>query len=116
MTWFQDFERHTIALDGVQVCFRTGGKKGAPALVLLHGAPQTHVMWHRVAQALKNDYQLVLPDLRGYGDSSHAKGEADHSTYSKRAMAKDIAGLMSHLGHEQFHISGHDRGGRVTHR
>ena len=116
MTWFQGFERHTIALDGVQVCFRTGGKKGAPALVLLHGAPQTHVMWHRVAQALQNDYQLVLPDLRGYGDSSHAKGEADHSTYSKRAMAKDIAGLMTHLGHEQFHICGHDRGGRVTHR
>ena len=73
-------------------------------------------MWHRVAQALQNDYQLVLPDLRGYGDSSHAKGETDHSTYSKRAMAKDIAGLMTHLGHAQFHICGHDRGGRVTHR
>jgi haloacetate dehalogenase len=73
-------------------------------------------MWHRVAQQLQNDYWLVMPDLRGYGDASHALGLPDHSNYSKRAMAQDLAALMSHLGLERFHVCGHDRGGRVTHR
>jgi haloacetate dehalogenase len=73
-------------------------------------------MWHRVAQLLQNDYWLVMPDLRGYGDASHALGLPDHSNYSKRAMAQDLAALMTHLGLERFHVCGHDRGGRVTHR
>jgi haloacetate dehalogenase len=89
---------------------------GQAVLVLLHGFPQTHVMWHRVAQALKNDYRLVLPDLRGYGDSSHVPGLPDHSNYSKRAMAQDVVGLLDQLNVDDFFLCGHDRGGRVAHR
>jgi haloacetate dehalogenase len=73
-------------------------------------------MWHRVAQSLKTEYRLVLPDLRGYGDSSHSPGLADHSNYSKRAMAQDVAGLLDQLSVDQFFLCGHDRGGRVAHR
>jgi haloacetate dehalogenase len=73
-------------------------------------------MWHRVAQALKNDYRLVLPDLRGYGDSSHVPGLPDHSNYSKRAMAQDVLGLLDQLNVDDFFLCGHDRGGRVAHR
>jgi haloacetate dehalogenase len=73
-------------------------------------------MWHRVAQALKNNYRLVLPDLRGYGDSSHLPGLPDHSNYSKRAMAQDVVGLLDQLNVDQFFLCGHDRGGRVAHR
>ncbi|MCI5070499.1 MAG: alpha/beta hydrolase [Acidovorax sp.] len=85
-------------------------------MLLLHGFPQTHVMWHRVAQQLQHDYRLVMPDLRGYGDSSHAPGLPDHSNYSKRAMAQDMAEVMTALGHDRFYLCGHDRGGRVAHR
>jgi haloacetate dehalogenase len=84
--------------------------------VLLHGYPQTHAVWHKVAPQLARDYAVVCPDLRGYGDSSKPKGLADHSNYSKRAMAQDIVELMRALGHESFHVVGHDRGGRVGHR
>ncbi len=116
MSWFENFDHHRIDLNGVEVRYRTGGNPQGLPLLLVHGAPQTHVMWHRVAQQLQNDYWLVLPDLRGYGDSSHALGEVDHGNYSKRAMAQDLVALMSHLGIERFHVCGHDRGGRVTHR
>jgi len=73
-------------------------------------------MWHRVAQQLHNDYYLVMPDLRGYGDSSHASGLADHSNYSKRAMAADVVAVVDALGLDGFFLCGHDRGGRVAHR
>jgi haloacetate dehalogenase len=85
-------------------------------LLLLHGFPQTHVMWHRVAQRLHNDFYLVMPDLRGYGDSSKPPGLSDHSNYSKRVMATDMVAVMDALGIASFGVCGHDRGGRVAHR
>jgi haloacetate dehalogenase len=93
-----------------------GGKPGAPALLLLHGFPETHAMWRRVAQQLAPHFQLVCPDLRGYGDSAKPAGEPDHANYSKRAMAADVLGLMQQLGHSRFRVCGHDRGARVAHR
>ncbi len=85
-------------------------------MLLLHGYPQTHAMWHKVAPELARGYSVVCPDLRGYGDSSKPKGLPDHSNYSKRAMANDMVEVMRALGHERFHVVGHDRGGRVAHR
>lgn len=87
-----------------------------PVLVLQHGFPQTHAMWRRVAQALNPHFRLVLPDLRGYGDSSRLPGQPDHAQASKRAMAQDLAALMDTLGVERFLLCGHDRGGRMAHR
>ena len=115
-SWFDGFAAQHITTSGARIFVRTGGTVGAPPLLLLHGFPQTHAMWHRVAQQLARDYFLVLPDLRGYGDSSHAPGLPDHSNYSKRAMAQDMAEVMTTLGHDTFYLCGHDRGGRVAHR
>ena len=115
-TWFQGFERHEAATRDARVAYRVGGRPDGPPLVLLHGFPQTHVMWHRVAQRLAGDYRLILPDLRGYGDSSLDGGSPDHSRHSKRAMAQDVVDLMDRLGHRHFFLCGHDRGGRVAHR
>ncbi len=115
-TWFADFEQRRFALDGGEVSARVGGAAGKPALVLLHGFPQTHVMWQRVAQALARDFFLVLPDLRGYGDSLMPTGLVDHSNYSKRQMAADVMAVLDTLGIEHFYLCGHDRGGRVAHR
>lgn len=114
--WFEGFDTHRITTSGAEIFVRTGGTVGAPPLLLLHGFPQTHALWHRVAQQLARDYFLVLPDLRGYGDSSHAPGLPDHSNYSKRAMAQDMAEVITALGHDSFYLCGHDRGGRVAHR
>ncbi len=114
--WFDGFEARDFDIDGVRVHARVGGREGAPALLLLHGFPQTHAMWQRVAQQLAPHFRLVLPDLRGYGDSAKPRGDADHANYSKRAMAQDLAGLMQALGHARFGLCGHDRGGRVAHR
>lgn len=114
--WFSGFDKHIAHVNGVDICYRAGGKVSAKPLLLIHGAPQTHAMWHRVAQLLKNDFYLVMPDLRGYGDSSHTTGLSDHSNYSKRMMAQDFVQLMTQLGFGKFDVSGHDRGGRVTHR
>ena len=116
MSWFEGFTSQTITGEGGDIYFRHGGNRGKPALVLLHGFPQTHVMWHRVAQLLQNDYFLVLPDVRGYGDSSHAPGLPDHSNYSKRGMAADVVAIADALALETFFLCGHDRGGRVAHR
>ena len=91
------------------------GGEGPPVL-MLHGYPETHAMWHKVAPQLARDYTVVCPDLRGYGDSSKPKGLPDHSNYSKRAMAQDMVEVMQALGHDRFHVVGHDRGGRVGHR
>ena len=87
-----------------------------PPLLLLHGYPETHAMWHKVAPRLARRYTVVCADLRGYGDSSKPGGLPDHSNYSKRAMANDLAEVMTALGHRSFHLVGHDRGGRVAHR
>jgi len=114
--WFAGFEFQQIQTQGGHAALRVGGRPDGPALVLLHGFPQTHVMWQRVARQLAPHFHLVLPDLRGYGDSSHAPGESDHSTYSKRAMAQDVIDVVDALGIDTFFLCGHDRGGRVAHR
>ena len=116
MTWFEGFDTVDALVDGSRVHARIGGPAGAPVLLLLHGFPQTHVMWHRVAQALASTFRLVLADLRGYGDSALPSDEPGHAQQSKRVMAADLVGLMRGLGHERFHVCGHDRGGRVAHR
>ncbi len=87
-----------------------------PALLMLHGFPQTKAIWHRVAPELSKHYSVVIADLRGYGASSKPHGQADHSTYSKRSLAADQHAVMQALGHKQFFLLGHDRGGRVSHR
>jgi len=114
--WFQGFEARHFDLAGTRIHARIGGRPDAPPLLLVHGFPQTHVMWHRVARELAPHFRLVLPDLRGYGDSAQPVGEADHANYSKRVMAQDLLRLMHTLGHERFAVCGHDRGGRVAHR
>jgi haloacetate dehalogenase len=110
----ENFTRENIDVNGVTIHLRHGGK--GPPLLLLHGFPQTHVIWHKVADALAERFTLVMPDLRGYGDSSMPPGAPDHANYSKRAMAQDMVDLMRALGHEHFDLCGHDRGGRVAHR
>jgi haloacetate dehalogenase len=100
--------------DGVQIHTVTGGE--GPPLLLLHGYPQTHALWHRVAPVLARHFSLVLCDLRGYGDSSKPAGGDDHAAYSKRTMARDMAEVMRRLGHERFAVLAHDRGARVAHR
>ncbi len=114
MKLFPGFTRRRVRTGGATINLVHGGK-GPPAL-LLHGYPETHAMWHKVAPALARDYTVVCADLRGYGDSSKPRGLPDHSNYSKRAMAQDMAEVMSALGHRRFHLVGHDRGGRVAHR
>ena len=114
--WFDGFTAGTHAVNGQQIFARIGGRHDGPPLLLLHGFPQTHAIWHRVARRLASRYRLVLPDLRGYGDSSKPEGGADHANYSKRAMAQDLHALMASLGHARYAVCGHDRGGRVAHR
>ena len=106
--------RRIETADGIQIHLRTGGS--GPPLLLLHGYPQTHVMWHKVAPELAKHCTLVIPDLRGYGTSSAPLGDEAHATYSKRAMAEDCLLVMRELGHARFMVAGHDRGGRVAYR
>ena len=108
------FRQHRIATSGAEINVRTAGD--GPPLLLLHGYPQTHAMWHRVAPILAEQFTVVCPDLRGYGASSKPASHATHATYSKRAIAQDMAEVMTALGHETFQLAGHDRGGRVAHR
>ncbi len=115
-SWFSGFEARDFELGGIRIRARVGGAAGAPPLLLVHGFPQTHAMWHRVAQQLAPHFALVLPDLRGYGDSAKPADAPDHANHSKRAMALDLVRLMRVLGHERFGLCGHDRGGRVAHR
>jgi haloacetate dehalogenase len=119
-TWPEGFaaQRHvvgaTAAGEPIEIFARHGGS--GPPLLLLHGFPQTHTVWRRVARALAGDFTLVLADLRGYGDSTKPADAPDHANHSKRAMAADLAALMRSLGHDRFGVVGHDRGGRVAHR
>lgn len=99
---------------GVQIRIRIAGQ-GAP-LLLLHGHPQTHAIWHKVAPPLREHFTIVMADLRGYGDSSKPRGDADHGNYSKRVMALDMLRVMRALGHHRFSVLAHDRGARVAHR
>jgi haloacetate dehalogenase len=111
---FDGFERKTIETTNATIHLVKGGR-GAPVL-LLHGYPQTHVMWHKIAPRLAEDFSLVIPDLRGYGDSSKPPDGENHFGYSKRATAQDQVDVMTQLGFKQFAVVGHDRGGRVAHR
>jgi haloacetate dehalogenase len=111
---FPGFTTKKFRTSGATIHAEYGGE--GPPVLLLHGYPQTHAMWHKVAPALAREHAVVCPDLRGYGDSSKPKGRPDHSNYSKRAMALDMVELMAALGHRSFHVVGHDRGGRVAHR
>ncbi|WP_191060402.1 alpha/beta fold hydrolase [Geminicoccus harenae] len=108
------FEKWRMAGDGAEIFVQVGGS--GPPLLLLHGYPQTHLMWHQVAPDLAKRYTVVCPDLRGYGVSSAPSGTPDHANYSKRAMAKDMVAVMAGLGFRRFAAAGHDRGGRVLHR
>ncbi|MBV9359006.1 MAG: alpha/beta hydrolase [Chloroflexi bacterium] len=111
---FEGFTRADVDLGEVVIRVAYGGS--GPPLLLLHGHPQTHVMWHRVAPDLARDFTVVAPDLRGYGDSSRPPTTEDHAPYSKRSMARDQVRLMARLGFERFAVAGHDRGGRVAYR
>ena len=113
---FPGFEAKTIDTDGAKIFARIGGPAGAPPLVCLHGFPETHVMWAKIAPRLAERFRVVLPDLRGYGWSSVPEAEADHAQMSKRAMARDVVALMEELGHARFAVVGHDRGARVGYR
>ncbi len=106
--------RRIETADGIEIHLRTGGS--GPPLLLLHGYPQTHVMWHKVAPDLARHCTLAIPDLRGYGASSTPRGDEAHTIYSKRAMAQDCLAAMRALGYERFMVAGHDRGGRVAYR
>jgi haloacetate dehalogenase len=113
-TMFTDFSPFTIERNGVKLQGRAGGK-GAP-LLLLHGHPQSHAMWHRVAPDLAKRHTVVMMDLRGYGDSGRPEADEGHATYSKREMARDAMAVMHSRGFEQFQVLAHDRGARVAHR
>ena len=99
---------------GIQLAYRIGGQ--GPPLLLLHGYPQTHFMWAKIASRLADHFTVVMSDLRGYGDSDKPKSDSMHETYSFRAMAEDQVSLMGLLGFDRFAVAGHDRGARVTHR
>jgi haloacetate dehalogenase len=111
---FEDFTTTDIETSGAAIRTLHGGD--GPPLLLLHGNPLTHVMWHKVAPALAQKFSVIATDLRGYGDSLKPEGGGDHSDYSFRTMAQDQVEVMTALGHERFQVAGHDRGGRVAHR
>jgi haloacetate dehalogenase len=111
---FQGFTVEIVNVGGTAIRTRRGGS--GPPLLLLHGNPQTHVMWHKVAPRLAQDFTVIATDLRGYGDSGKPPTTPDHAPYSKRTMAADQIAVMAHFGFRQFAIAGHDRGGRVAYR
>lgn len=119
MTFFDGMTLETIEIgdspaDRRPMRLRHGGS--GPPLLMVHGNPQTHAMWHAVAPRLADRYTVVCPDLRGYGGSHKPPATADHAPYAKREMAKDLVDLMARLGHARFLLVGHDRGARVSHR
>jgi haloacetate dehalogenase len=111
---FDGFIRRFVDTPEARICIRTGGS--GPPVLLLHGHPQTHVMWHHIAPRLARHHTVICADLRGYGDSSKPATDERHEPYSKRAMARDMVAVMSALGHDRFAVVGHDRGGRVAYR
>ena len=113
-SFFPGFRMFDVTTSEATIRCRTGGS--GPPLLLLHGSPQTHVMWHKVAPLLADRFSIVAADLRGYGDSSKPATTPDHEPYTKRAMARDMAEVMTQFGHSTFKLAGHDRGGRVAHR
>jgi haloacetate dehalogenase len=111
---FAGFTTRRFKTSGAEIHARIGGS--GPPLVLLHGYPQTHVCWHKIAPELARHCTVVIPDLRGYGQSSAPFGAVGHQAYSKRAMALDVLEIMQQLGHAKFMVAGHDRGARVAYR
>jgi haloacetate dehalogenase len=111
---FEGFTSARVETEGAIIHLRRSGD--GPPLLLLHGYPQTHVMWHKLAPALASRFTVICADLRGYGDSSKPPGGPDHAGYSKRALAADQIQMMEKLGFQRFQVVGHDRGARVVHR
>lgn len=111
---FPGFTEERVIARGIEIFARIGGR--GPPLLLLHGYPETHACWHRVAPALAQHFTIIAPDLRGYGRSGCPSTDGNHRAYSKRTMALDMAALMTALGFEQFRVMGHDRGARVGFR
>ncbi|KAA2236222.1 alpha/beta fold hydrolase [Salinarimonas soli] len=111
---FPGFQSHWIDTPSGRIFARSAGE--GPPVLLLHGFPQTHACWHRIAPALARTHHVVAMDLRGYGWSSAPRGDARHETYSKRGMGEDAVAVMERLGHVQFALVGHDRGARVAYR
>src|SRR3954471_18758353 len=111
---FEGFTTRSIDTGETSIHLRIGGS--GPPLLLLHGNPETHAMWHLVAPQLAQDFTVVATDLRGYGDSGKPATTPDHEPYSKRAMARDQVSVMQRLGFQRFSLAGHDRGGRVAYR
>ena len=111
---FAGFQKDRCHVNGVDISYRKGGT--GPGLLLLHGHPQTHVIWHKVAEQLARHFTVVAADLRGYGDSSKPPANDQHANYSKREMARDSVEMMRALGFNTFSVLAHDRGARVAHR
>ncbi len=112
--FFPGFTSERVKTSGAEINLVRAGS--GPPVLLLHGAPQTHISWRLVAPELSKTHTVIVPDLRGYGDSSKPPDTADHTNYSKRAMALDQVEVMTHFGFDRFPVVGHDRGGRVGHR
>lgn len=112
--YFAGFTASQIDVGEATLYVRQGGS--GPPLLLLHGSPETHLMWHAIAPRLAADFTVVAADLRGYGDSSKPRSTPDHASYTKRAMAHDAVILMHRLGFDRFCVAGHDRGARVAYR
>jgi haloacetate dehalogenase len=111
---FEGFEEFDVTVSGTTVHGRRGG--AGPPLLLLHGIPETHLMWHRVAPALAERYTVVATDLRGYGDSGKPASTGDHAPYAMRELARDQVEAMGRLGYDRFGVAGHDRGARCAYR
>jgi haloacetate dehalogenase len=111
---FESFQLSRVDVGEATLRVRHGGS--GPPLLLLHGYPETHMMWGKIADELAKDFTVIAPDLRGYGESSKPAATKDHESYSKRAMARDAVALMKHFGFDRFNLAGHDRGGRVGYR
>ncbi|WP_420144133.1 alpha/beta fold hydrolase [Sphingobium sp.] len=113
-TSFEHFTTRYVDSGDVRIFVRHGGS--GPPLLLLHGYPETHMMWRQVAGRLAPHFTIVAPDIRGYGRSTQPSDTADHISYSKRVMAHDMVAVMEALGFDRFHVAGHDRGGRIAYR
>jgi len=111
---FEGYEQQRVNVGDAEINVMLGGE--GPALLLLHGYPQTHVIWHAVSPLLEAHFSLVIPDLRGYGDSIGPPPDPEHLNYCKRTMANDMVSVMAEFGHERFFLAGHDRGARVAYR
>ncbi|MDH5749637.1 MAG: alpha/beta hydrolase [Rhodospirillales bacterium] len=114
MSFFEGFTLETVSVAGGKIRLRHGGS--GPPLLLLHGNPQTHAIWHAVGPALAKRFSVICPDLRGYGQTFKPAVTDSHAPYAKREMARDMIQVMEHFGHVQFFVGGHDRGARVAHR